>query len=190
MNEKAIRILEYDKIIHLLTEKATSAPGKELCKILKPMTELHKIEEAQTQTADAFSRLIKGDRANFSGNKDISYSIKALEIGSALSAAELLKISASLACAARAKAFSRTEHDDEVEDSLQKFFANLEPLTPLQNEINRCILSEEEIADDASPTLKHIRRSINLTNEKIHSQLTNMVNGSVRTYLQDRRAHV
>ncbi len=185
MNEKAIRILEYDKIIHLLTEKATSAPGKELCKILKPMTELHKIEEAQTQTADAFSRLIKGDRANFSGNKDISYSIKALEIGSALSAADLLKISASLACAARAKAFSRTEHDDEVEDSLQKFFANLEPLTPLQNEINRCILSEEEIADDASPTLKHIRRSINLTNEKIHSQLTNMVNGSVRTYLQD-----
>lgn len=185
MNEKAIRILEYDKIIHLLAEKATSAPGKELCKILKPMTELHKIEEAQTQTADAFSRLIKGDRANFSGNKDISYSIKALEIGSALSAADLLKISASLACAARAKAFSRTEHDDEVEDSLQKFFANLEPLTPLQNEINRCILSEEEIADDASPTLKHIRRSINLTNEKIHSQLTNMVNGSVRTYLQD-----
>lgn len=185
MNEKALRILEYDKIINLLTEKATSAPGKELCKILKPMTDPAKIEEAQTQTADAFSRLIKGDRANFSGNKDISYSIKALEIGSALSASELLKISASLACAARAKAFSRTEHDDEIEDSLQKFFANLEPLTPLQNEINRCILSEEEIADDASPTLKHIRRSINLTNEKIHSQLTNMVNGSYRTYLQD-----
>ena len=185
MNEKALRILEYDKIINLLTEKATSAPGKELCKILKPMTDLAKIEEAQKQTADAFSRLIKGDRANFSGNKDISYSIKALEIGSALSAAELLKISASLACAAKAKAFSRTEHDDEIEDSLQKFFANLEPLTPLQNEINRCILSEEEIADDASSTLKHIRRSINLTNEKIHSQLTNMVNGSVRTYLQD-----
>ena len=185
MNEKALRILEYDKIINLLTEKATSAPGKELCKILKPMTDLANIEEAQKQTADAFSRLIKGDRANFSGNKDISYSIKALEIGSALSAAELLKISASLACAAKAKAFSRTEHDDEIEDSLQKFFANLEPLTPLQNEINRCIISEEEIADDASSTLKHIRRSINLTNEKIHSQLTNMVNGSVRTYLQD-----
>lgn len=185
MNEKALRILEYDKIIHLLTEKATSAPGKELCRILKPMTDIAKIEEAQKQTADAFSRLIKGDRANFSGNKDISYSIKALEIGSALSAAELLKISASLACAAKAKAFSRTEHDDEIEDSLQTFFANLEPLTPLQNEINRCILSEEEIADDASATLKHIRRSINLTNEKIHSQLTNMVNGSCRTYLQD-----
>lgn len=185
MNEKALRILEYDKIIDMLTQKATSAPGKELCKILKPMTDPAKIEEAQKQTADAFSRLVKGGRANFSGNTDISYSIKVLEIGGALSAAELLKISASLACAARAKTFSRTERDDEIEDSLQKFFANLEPLTPLQNEINRCILSEEEIADDASATLKHIRRSVNLTNEKIHSQLTNMVNGSYRTYLQD-----
>ncbi len=185
MNEKALRILEYHKIINLLTDKATSAPGKELCRVLKPMTDIEKIEEAQRQTADAFSRLVKGDRANFSGNTDISYSIKALEIGSALSAAELLKIAASLACAARAKAFSRTERDDEIEDSLQRFFANLEPLTPLQNEINRCILSEEEIADDASATLKHIRRSISLTNDKIHSQLTNMVNGSYRTYLQD-----
>ncbi|MDE7268228.1 MAG: endonuclease MutS2 [Lachnospiraceae bacterium] len=185
MNEKALRILEYNKIIDMLTEKATSAPGKELCKILKPMTDLAKIEEAQKQTADAFSRLVKGGRANFSGNTDISYSIKVLEIGGALSAPELLKLAASLACAARAKSFSRTERDDEIEDSLQKFFANLEPLTPLQNEINRCILSEEEIADDASATLKHIRRSINLTNEKIHSQLTNMVNGSYRTYLQD-----
>lgn len=185
MNEKALRILEYHKIINLLTDKATSAPGKELCRVLKPMTDLEKIEEAQRQTADAFSRLVKGDCANFSGNTDISYSIKALEIGSALSAAELLKIAASLACAARAKAFSRTERDDEIEDSLQRFFANLEPLTPLQNEINRCILSEEEIADDASAALKHIRRSISLTNDKIHSQLTNMVNGSYRTYLQD-----
>ena len=153
--------------------------------LFRSMTDIEKIEEAQRQTADAFSRLVKGDRANFSGNTDISYSIKALEIGSALSAAELLKIAASLACAARAKAFSRTERDDEIEDSLQRFFANLEPLTPLQNEINRCILSEEEIADDASAALKHIRRSISLTNDKIHSQLTNMVNGSYRTYLQD-----
>lgn len=185
MNEKALRILEYDKIIDMLADKATSAPGKELCKVLAPMSDLAKIEEAQKQTADAFSRLVKCGRANFSGNTDISYSIKVLEAGGALSAAELLKIAASLACAARAKAFSRTERDDDIEDSLQRFFANLEPLTPLQNEISRCIISEEEIADDASSTLRHIRRSVSLTNEKIHSQLTSMVNGSCRTYLQD-----
>ena len=185
MNSKALRILEYHKIINLLVDKASSAPGKELCQKLEPMTNLSEIEEAQKQTADAFTRLVKGGRIHFSGNKDITFSIKSLEIGSALSASELLKISASLACATRAKAFARSEHDEEIEDSLQAYFANLEPLTPLQNEINRCIISEEEIADDASSTLKHIRRSINLTNEKIHNQLTNMVNGSCRTYLQD-----
>ena len=185
MNSKALRILEYHKIINLLVDKASSAPGKELCQKLVPMTNLSEIEEAQKQTADAFTRLVKGGRIHFSGNNDITFSIKSLEIGSSLSASELLKISASLACATRAKAFARSEHDEEIEDSLQAYFANLEPLTPLQNEINRCIISEEEIADDASSTLKHIRRSINLTNEKIHNQLTNMVNGSCRTYLQD-----
>lgn len=185
MNEKALRILEYQKIISLLVDKASSVPGKELCSKLMPMTDLKKIEEAQQQTADAFTRLIKGGRIGFSGNKDISYSIRSLEIGSSLSAAELLKISASLACATKAKAFARSERDEEINDSLQVYFNNLEPLTPLQNEINRCIISEEEIADDASSKLKHIRRSIAQTNDKIHSQLTNMVNTSYRTYLQD-----
>lgn len=185
MNDKALRILEYPKIINLLTEKASSAPGKELCEHLLPMTTLSEIEQAQQQTADAFTRLVKGGRIHFSGNKDIRFSIKSLEIGSSLSASELLKICASLACASRAKAFARSEHDEEIVDSLQAYFANLEPLTPLQNKINNCIISEEEIADDASSTLKHIRRSINLTNEKIHSQLSGMVNGSLRTYLQD-----
>jgi DNA mismatch repair protein MutS2 len=185
LNDKALRILEYNKIINMLVDKASSEPGKELCRKLVPMTDINEIETAQQQTADAFSRLIKGGRIHFSGNKDITFSVRSLEIGSALSAPELLKIASSLACATRAKAFSRNEHDDEVTDSLQVYFSNLEPLTPLQNEINRCIISEEEMADDASPTLKHIRRSVNLTNEKIHSQLNSMVNGSLRTYLQD-----
>jgi DNA mismatch repair protein MutS2 len=185
LNDKALRILEYNKIINMLVEKASSEPGKELCRKLTPMTEINEIETAQQQTADAFLRLIKGGRIHFSGNKDITFSVKSLEIGSSLSASELLKITSSLACATRAKAFSRNEHDDEVTDSLQIYFSNLEPLTQLQNEINRCIISEEEMSDDASSTLKHIRRSINLTNEKIHTQLNSMVNGSLRTYLQD-----
>lgn len=185
MNDKALRILEYHKIINLLIDKATSLPGKEICKKLTPMTELAAIEEAQQQTADAFTRLIKGGRIHFSDNKDISFSLKSLEIGSNLSASELLKIASSLACAGRAKSYARTERDEEIADSLNTLFEELEPLTPLQNEINRCIISEEEIADDASPNLKRIRRSINQTNDKIHSQLTNMVNTSYRTYLQD-----
>lgn len=185
MNEKALKVLEYHKIIKLLVEKASSVPGKDLCQKLLPLTELAEIEEAQKQTADAFSRLIKGGRIGFSGNKDISFSIKSLDIGSSLSASELLKIAASLACATKAKAFARSERDEDIEDSLQPLFAALEPLTPLQNEINRCLISEEEVADDASSTLKHIRRSIQVTNDKIHSQLNSMVNTSYRTYLQD-----
>jgi DNA mismatch repair protein MutS2 len=185
LNDKALRILEYNKIINMLVDKASSEPGKELCRKLAPMTDINEIETAQQQTADAFLRIVKGGRIHFSGNKDITFCVKSLEIGSFLSAGELLKIASSLACATRAKTFSRNEHDDEVVDSLQVYFSNLEPLTPLQNEINRCIISEEEMADDASPTLKHIRKSINLTNEKIHSQLGSMVNGSLRTYLQD-----
>ncbi len=184
MNEKALRILEFHKIIDMLVEKASSAPGKELCKKLTPYSDLDTIETAQVQTADAFTRLIKGGRIHFSGNKDISFSIKSLEIGSTLSVSELLKIAASLSCAGQAKAFARKENDDEIVDSLQPLFEVLAPLTPLQNEITRCIISEEEIADDASPTLKHIRRSMQITNDKIHSQLTSMVN-SYRNYLQD-----
>ena len=141
MNEKALRILEYQKIIQLLTDKASSVPGKELCRALMPMTVLADIEEAQQQTADAFSRLIKGGRIGFSGNKDISFSMKSLDIGSSLSAPELLKIAASLACATKAKAFSRGERDEDITDSLEPLFNALEPLTPLQNEINRCLIS-------------------------------------------------
>jgi DNA mismatch repair protein MutS2 len=185
LNSKALRILEYDKIINMLVDKASSEPGKEMCKKLAPMIDINEIETAQQQTADAFSRLIKGSRIHFSGNRDITYSVKSLEIGSSLSASELIKIASSLACATRAKAFSRNDNDTETIDSLQAYFSNLEPLTPLQTEINRCIISEEEMADDASPTLKHIRRSVVITNDRIHSQLSSMVNGSLRTYLQD-----
>jgi DNA mismatch repair protein MutS2 len=185
LNEKALRILEYNKIVDMLADKASSDPGKELCRKLAPMTKINEIETAQQQTYDAFSRLIKGGHIHFSGNYDITFSVKSLEIGSTLSANELLKIAASLACAAKVKAFSRNEHDDEVTDSLQVYFSNLEPLTQLQNEINRCIISDEEMADDASPALKHIRRSIVTINDKIHTQLSSMVNGSLRTYLQE-----
>lgn len=119
MNKKALRILEYNKIIDMLVDKASSQSGKDMCAKLVPVADLNEIETAQRQTADAFARLIKGGRIHFSGNRDITYSIKSLEIGSSLSAIELLRISESLACAARAKAFARGEQEDEVADSLQ-----------------------------------------------------------------------
>lgn len=185
MNEKVFHTLEYDKIIILLTDKATSEPGKEICRSLKPMTNLSEIEEAQKETADALSRLFQKGSTSFGGNKDLGYALRSLEVGSTLSIPELLKIAGMLENVNRIKSYGRREHADEERDSLDSYFEALSPLTSLSNEIRRCILSEEEIADDASSNLKHIRRSIQLTNDKIHTQLNSMVNGSCRTYLQD-----
>ena len=185
MNEKVLRVLEYHKIIARLTEKATSEPGKKLASALLPMTDLDEIQAAQTQTADALSRLFARGSTSFGNNRDLGMSLKSLEVGSVLSIAELLRIASFLENVNRIKAYGRKERDDIPGDSLDVWFDMLEPLTPLAGEINRCILSEEEIADDASPALKNIRRSMTVTNDRIHSQLNSMINGSLRTYLQD-----
>ena len=185
MNSKVLQTLEYNKIIVQLTDKATSEPGRKLCRELVPMTDPEQIELAQTETGDALSRIFKKGSTSFGGNKDLGMTIRSLEVGSALSVSELLSIASMLENVNRIKAYGRNDREDTPADSLDEYFDLLEPLTPLSNEIRRCILSEEEIADDASPTLKHIRRSMVLTNDKIHSQLTSMINGSYRTYLQD-----
>lgn len=185
MNEKVLRTLEYHKIIDLLTEKADSDPGKELCRKLTPSTDLKEIRKNQTETKDALNRLFKAGSTSFGSNANLGFSIKSLEIGSTLSISELLKIASFLDNVNRIKTYGKKEREDAPEDSLDAYFEQLTPMTQIANEINRCILSEEEIADDASPRLKSIRRSMTLTNEKIHSQLTSMLNGPYRTYLQD-----
>ncbi len=185
MNEKVLQTLEYTKIIDSLVGKASSQPGRDMCRALVPMTDLGEIELAQTQTADALTMLFRKGSTSFGGNQNVTHAIRSLEIGSTLSIPELLRIAGLLDNVSRIKAYGRPPRDEEKETSLTGWFEALEPLTLLAGEIRRCILSEDEIADDASPTLKHIRRSIALTGEKIHSQLASMVNGSYRNYLQD-----
>lgn len=184
MDNKALRVLEYNKIIDLLTEKASSDPGRELCKSLTPLLDLEEIQLAQTYTKDALSRLFKKGSTSFGGNRDLTYICKHLEVGGSLNAIELLQIAALLENVARVKSFGRME-GKEFTDSLDSFFEQLEPLTQLSSQLRRCILSEDEIADDASSNLRHIRRQMTITGDKIHSQLNSMVNGSYRTYLQD-----
>jgi len=185
MNEKALRTLEYNKIIDQLTEFASSRGAKELCKSLVPYDSLTEIEAAQQETADAFTRVIQKGSVSFHGIHDIRASVKRLEIGGALNAPELLSICSLLETSARIKHYGRRDTAQELSDSLDSYFSLLEPLTPLSTEIRRCILSEDEISDEASPKLKSIRRQMVLTNDRIHSQLVSMVNGSTRTYLQD-----
>ena len=185
MNTKVLTTLEYTKIIDLLTEKADSEPGKKLCRDLVPSTDLSAIRTAQRETKDALARLFRIGSTSFGSNRDLGFSIRSLEIGSSLSMSELLKLASFLDNVSRIKTYGKKEREDLPNDSLNAYFEGLTPMTQLANEINHCILSEEEMADDASPRLKSIRRSKLSTNEKIHSQLTSMVNGAYRTFLQD-----
>ncbi len=186
MNEKALRILEYPKIIGKLADCATSAMGKDLCEKLLPSTDLGEICQGQMETTDALSRLYAKGSISFSGLRDIRGSLLRLKVGSSLSIQELMHIASLLETALRVKSYGRRDNDDLTSDSLDGFFNAIEPLSPVCREIRRCILSEEEIADDASAGLKHVRRSIKLTNDRIHSQLNSMVNSSsMGAMLQD-----
>lgn len=186
MNQKALKVLEYDKIIQLLAEQATSDAGKKRCLELVPMTDKQLITDAQAQTADALSRIYRKGNISFGGLKDPGLQMKRLEIGGCLNAAELLSICTLLEITRRAKAYSRENRDDLPADSLDVLFAGLEPLTPLLEEIRRCILAEDEISDDASPALHSVRRTIRNINDKIHGAMNNLLNSSTtRSYLQD-----
>lgn len=185
MNEKSLRILEYNKIIEMLSSKAHSKAGKLLCNGLKPIDNLNEVISSLQNTDDALKRLLRNGNISFAGNKDIRQSLLRLKKGSSLNALELLLICDLLEASSRVKSYLKKEHPDDEDDSLDKYYAMLEPLTKHSLEIRRCIISEDEIADDASSELKAIRRHIKGTNDKIHSELTRMVNTTYRTYLQD-----
>ena len=184
MNQKALKTLEYHKIIAQLAEYASSDSGKALCRNLVPSTDYHEIVRSQSETTDAATRVRQKGGISFGGVKDIRPSIKRLDVGSSLGIVEILSISSLLTASARAKAYGRHEDSELPDDSLEEFFRMLEPLTPVNTEIKRCIISEEEVNDDASPGLHHVRRSMRSINDKIHTQLNSILNSN-RTYLQD-----
>lgn len=184
MNQKVLKTLEYTKIIAQLEEFAASEPGKKLCRELVPSASLEEIRTWQAHTTDAVSRIRMKGSLSFAGTKDVGGSLKRLDIGSSLNIPELLALSSLLTAAARAKAYGRHESDEEAFDSLEPYFAGLEPLTPLNNEIKRCIISEDEVADEASPGLSHVRRSMKNIASRIHNQMNALLNSN-RSYLQD-----
>jgi len=185
MNEKVLKTLEYDKIISQLASFAGSPLAKQICTELTPSSDLYEIRAGQRETSDALSRLLRKGSISFSGVTDVRGILKRLEIGSILGIGELLRVCKLLEVCARVKAYSRSDTEEYSRDSLDELFEALQPLTPISAEIRRCILSEDELSDDASSTLFKIRRSMRQTNDKVHAQLTSMVNGSARTYLQD-----
>lgn len=186
MNKKVLKTLEYNKILDRLASYAASEEIKKRCLELVPGTDIDEINDLQKTTADALGRLYKDSSITFVGIHNVHASLKRLDIGGALNTTELLRIGSLLEVAKRAKAYDRSDRVDDKTDSLTPFFTELEPLSPLHDEIKRCILSEDEIADDASSALFKIRKSIRGMNDRIHAQLTTIMNNSTtRTYLQD-----
>lgn len=182
MNAKVLKTLEFNKVTDMLAEKADSEPGKALCRELDPMVDLTEIEHAQQETFDALGMLISKGSISFGSNSDIGMMIKSLEVGGSLSVLELIKIASLLINVGRVASYYSS---DDPENSLTELFLGLSPLKNISDEINRCILSEDEIADDATPGLKDVRRRMVSVGDRIHSQLNSMVNGSMRTYLQE-----
>ncbi|MCR4999454.1 MAG: endonuclease MutS2 [Lachnospiraceae bacterium] len=186
MNKKVLQTLEYNKIIERLAHLATCEAGRKKCEELLPSTDGALIASMQAETGDALTRIFRKSAISFLGTTDTTALAKRLEIGSTLNAAELLSVCSMLEVAKNAKQFGAPMRDDEAGDSLTHYFDGLEPLTPLSKEISRCIISEDEIADDASPTLKDIRRLMHQCNDKIRSQLNAMLSRSTtRDCLQD-----
>ncbi len=176
-----MRITEYNRILELLAQHATSAPGKALCMALQPMRDLADIEKAQSQTEAALSYLFANGSISFGNTRDFSDTIKALAIGTTLPVQDLLALAAFLENIARVRLHTPEDENNPLYD----LFDCLYPLTPLSTEIRRCILAEDQIADDASPDLRKIRRDIENTDSRIHAQLGKMVNSTFSSYLQD-----
>lgn len=185
MNQKALKTLEFDKIIHILTAHAASEGAKEMCRKLVPYDNINDVERAQRETADALRRVYRKGSVSFGGIRDIRGSLKRLEIGGILGMGELLQIMSLLETAGKIRQYGQREADDTSRDSLDESFEFLDPVPTLASEIRRCILADDEMADDASSALLQIRRSMRQMNDKVHNTLNSMVNGSARSYLQD-----
>ena len=183
MNKKALQTLEYNKILDVLQGFACSSLAKDRCAHLKPSSDPDRINQLLEQTSAALSRILAHGSISFQGICDLRPCVKRLEVGSVLSISELLAVSSTLSCAARALAYNG---DTTNPDCITELFEALNPLGAVNSEIKNCIIGEDEISDDASVRLRDIRRQIRLTNDKIHSELTRMVNSqTIRTYLQE-----
>ena len=186
MNTKALKTLEYDKIIRQLETYASSDMGKKLCRDLLPSSDYEEILARQDETRDALTRLYRMGYLSFQGLTDIRPHLKLLEIGSALSAKELLDIARLLSLTATVKEYGETEDEDLSFDTLQPDFEELDPLEYLHQRITLCILSEDEISDEASAALRDIRRQIRQTNIAIHNRLSSIINSQEnKSILQD-----
>ena len=186
MNEKAFRTLEFNKIIKKLTDMAVSPMGKEKAASLEPSVVISDIVNWQKETTEAVSMAMRKGSLSLGGLREIRPQLKRAGMGGTLSIEELMNIGEFLYVCRKAKNYSKNENKAESYEILDGLFMLIELLPKVENEITRCIVSENEIADDASTGLRNVRKEIRVSNDKIRDQLNSIINSSAyRNMLQD-----
>ena len=185
-NEKSLKTLEFNKIMEMLTNNADTAPGKARCAALRPYTELGSIKEAQAQTSEAASMITRKGRLSLGGARDISPAIKRCAIGGILNITELLQIGDFLRSCGNAKNYAKSSDKNESYPILAPMFEAILPIEDLNREIERCIVSEYEISDNASTALSSVRRGIKVANDRIKEHLNSIIHSQTyKNVLQD-----
>lgn len=188
MNEKTLKVLEYNKIIELLLEKAESELGKNRIKEIKPLTELEDIEHLQSQTEEAYSLLIKRGTPPLFGINTIAPEVRRAEMGGVLSPGGLLRIADSLRVSRGLKNYIREtkEEKNSIYPIIEELVEELRVYRHIEDEIDIAIISENEISDNASSALRSIRRQIVSKNDAVKSKLNSIIGSqSNKKYLQD-----
>ena len=184
MNEKVLKQLEFDKILNKLSDLASTQEAKGECAGLKPVNDLSLLNRMQQENEDALNRIFKKGTPVFGGIKNIRQAVLSTRQEFILSTRELMDTASTLESCGQLKAYGGDDNDS-LNDCLSDLFYCLDPLPQLVAAIRRCILTEDEIADDASSELKDIRRKIKLSNDRIRSELNSMINGSYKTFLME-----
>lgn len=182
--ERHFKALELDKILHLLAEETSCDAAAELAQNLRPSTSLSQVKRLLTETDEAHTMMARFGAPSFGGLKDVSNSLRRAEAGGTLNMTELLRI-ATVLRTLRGIVDWRSKSEG-VKSILDDRFDAIMPNKYLEDRINHAILSEEEMADNASPQLATIRRKIRSASSRAREQLEKMVRSPVtQKYLQD-----
>ena len=186
MNDKALKTLEYTKIRERLTAQALSPMGKEKCSALVPLDNISEIVREQKETTEAVNMALKKGRLPLGGIKDIRSHLERAEAGGVLAIDELMAVGEFLYVCRKVKNYSKQENKADTFPVLEDYFAIVKTINNVENEINRCILNEQEISDDASSGLRTVRREIRNANGSIRDKLNSIIySAAYKTMLQD-----
>ena len=183
MDKKILETLEYDKITAMLETHARCQIGKERARKLEPLTELAELNAELDLTSEAEAVLFRLGQSPIDEFPDTRDTLKRIKAVSALSMRELLDIASCLRAIRIAKS-ALTKEPDQMR--LAAMAVNLPSYKFIEDELNRCILNEDEMFDGASPALSRIRRELRVANEKVREKLNSMIRSSTyQQYLQD-----